>query len=117
MLNNVLLQMKKRKEKLQAYDLRFSIGKSYFTDDGRANFLTFEPFFNTFTRPAFISEKMEAWESRGLPNEKIRPPTTETTHKKKQFFWSNPYIIEVVITSLIEMLELPIFGHMNTSTI
>ena len=24
--------------------------------------------------------------------------------------------IEVVITSLIEMLELPNFGHMNTST-
>ena len=35
---------------------------------------------------------------------------------KKQFFWSNPYKIKVVITSLIEMLQLPNFGHMNTST-
>ena len=41
-----------------------------------------------------------------------RPPL-----KKKRFFWSNPYKIEVVITSLIEMLQLPNFGHMNTSTI
>ena len=36
---------------------------------------------------------------------------------KKQFFWSNPYKIKVVIASLIHMLELPNFGHMNTSTI
>ena len=36
---------------------------------------------------------------------------------KKWFFWSNPYNIEVVITSLIEMLQLPNFGHMNMSTI
>ena len=31
---------------------------------------------------------------------------------KNLFFWLNPYKIEVMITSLIEMLELPIFGHM-----
>ena len=36
---------------------------------------------------------------------------------KKRFFWSNPYKLEVMITSLIEMLELPNFGHMTTSTI
>ena len=32
-------------------------------------------------------------------------------------FWSNPYKVEVIITSLIEMLQLPNFGHMTTSTI
>ena len=32
-------------------------------------------------------------------------------------FWSNPYKIGVVITSLIEMLQLPNFGHITTSTI
>ena len=36
---------------------------------------------------------------------------------KKNFFWLNPYKIEVIITSLIEKLELPNFGHMTTSTI
>ena len=36
---------------------------------------------------------------------------------KKQFFWSNSYTIEVMITSLIEMLQLPNFDHINTSTI
>ena len=37
-----------------------------------------------------------------------RPPL-----KKNGFFWSNPYKIEVMITSLIEMLELPNLGHMT----
>ena len=36
---------------------------------------------------------------------------------KNQFFWSNPYKIEVMITSVIEMLELPNFGQMTASTI
>ena len=35
----------------------------------------------------------------------------------KKFFWSNPYEIELMVTSLIEMTELPNFGHMITSTI
>ena len=42
---------------------------------------------------------------------------TKTTPRRKRLFWSNPYKIEVVITSLIEMPQLPNFGHMNTSTI
>ena len=36
---------------------------------------------------------------------------------KKQFFWSKPYKIEVMITSLIEILVLPNFSHMTTFTI
>ena len=36
---------------------------------------------------------------------------------KKCFFWSNPYKIEVMITSLTQMLESPNFGHMTTSII
>ena len=36
---------------------------------------------------------------------------------KKWFFWSNPYKIEAMITFLLEMLQLPDFGHMTASTI
>ena len=36
---------------------------------------------------------------------------------RPQNSWSNPYKIEVMITSLIEMLELPKFGHTTASTI
>ena len=35
---------------------------------------------------------------------------------KKWLFWSNLYKIEVKVTSFIEMLELPNFGHMTIST-
>ena len=41
----------------------------------------------------------------------------EHSSKKIVFFWSDPYKIEVVISSVIEMLELPNFCHMTTSTI
>ena len=36
---------------------------------------------------------------------------------KKRVFWSSPYKMKVVITSLIEMLQLPNFDRMNTSII
>ena len=42
---------------------------------------------------------------------------TKTTPQKKQFFWSDPYKIEVMIISLTEMLELTNFGCRTTSTI
>ena len=36
---------------------------------------------------------------------------------KGRFFWSYPYKVEVMITSLMEMLTLTNFGNMTTSTI
>ena len=38
---------------------------------------------------------------------------TKTTPQKKWYFWSNPYKIEVMITSLIEMLELRLVTWTN----
>ena len=42
---------------------------------------------------------------------------TKTTPQKKRFFWPNPYKLEVMITCLIEMLELQNFGQMITTTV
>ena len=42
---------------------------------------------------------------------------TKTTRQKKRFFWSNPKKIEAMITFLIEMLQLPNFGHITASII
>ena len=42
---------------------------------------------------------------------------SSVTPQKSFLFWSNPYKIEIIMTSVIEMLELPNFGHINTSTI
>ena len=64
------------------------------------NFLTFS--FNTFDRlSASISPKL-------LNLNQDHP-------SKMCFFWSNLYKNDVTITSLIQMLELPNFGHMTIS--
>ena len=42
---------------------------------------------------------------------------TNTTPQEKWFFWSKLYKIELIIHSLIEMLELPDFAHMRKPTI
>ena len=34
-----------------------------------------------------------------------------------KWHWSNLYKIDIIITSLTEMLELPNFGHMTTFTL
>ena len=44
----------------------------------------------------------------------ISSATSKTTPQEKWFFLSNPYKIEVMITSPIEMLELPNYDHMTT---
>ena len=69
---------------------------------GPQNFLTFS--FNPFARV--------------VQNFKFLPSTSpkllnlnQDNLSKKQFFWSNPYKIEIMITFLIEMLQLPNFGH------
>ena len=73
------------------------------------NFLTFS--FNPFDR---LVQNFKFVPSAGP---KLLNLNQDHPSKKKQFFWSNPYKIEVIITSLIQMLELPNFGHMTKSTI
>ena len=72
------------------------------------NFLTFS--FNPFS-PQLQNFKFAPSASLKLLNLNQDYPS------KKWFFWSNPYKVEVMITFLIEMLQLPNFGHMTTSTI
>ena len=50
-----------------------------------------------------------------IPRPKSKIIELETTASLKKL-WSSPYNIEVMITSLIEMLVLLNVGHMTTST-
>ena len=61
MLNNALLQ---------AYDLCFLIGKSYFSNDESKNYLIFQSIVNTFKRLTG-TETIVAWESKGWSPETI----------------------------------------------
>ena len=74
------------------------------------NFLTFS--FNTFSS-LVQNFKFVPSASFKLLNLNQDHPSPQ----KKRFFLSNRYKIEVMITFLIEMLQLPNFGHMNTSII
>ena len=63
----------------------------------------------------FLQDKKSAMDTVLAPinaNVTMVPPGS-----KMRYFWSNPYRIEVIITSVTEMLELPNFGHMTTFTL
>ena len=66
--------------------------------------LTLLPHWCNILRPYIVS----------IPSYRTR---TKSIPQKIWFFWSNPCKIEVMITSLIEILELPNFDHVTISTI
>ena len=72
------------------------------------NFLTFS--FNPFSTLVLNFKVIPTASPKFLNLNQDHP-------SKKWFFWSNPYKIEVMITSLIEILGSPNFGHMTTSTV
>ena len=75
---------------------------------GFQNFLTFS--FNLF---ATLVQNLKF-----VPSASHKLLNLNQDHlSKKRFSWSNPYKIEVMITFLIEILQLPNFGHMTTSII
>ena len=63
------------------------------------SFLTLWPHWCKISRPKLVPVQIIELEARAP--------------LKKSFFWSNSWNIEIMITSLVEMLELPNFGHMT----
>ena len=52
---------------------------------------------------------------KNIPSASLKFLNFNQDHSSKiSFFWSNPQKIEVMITPLTEMLDLPNFGHMIT---
>ena len=73
------------------------------------NFLAFS--FNPFATMVKNCRVISSASPKLLNLNEDHPP-------KKWFFWSNPYKIEIMITSLIEKIELLAnFSHMTTPTI
>ena len=61
--------------KLKTFDSGYFIGKSHFEEDGTQNYLVFQPmgkYFKLMTNTLYIL----SWQSKGLSNENIDPPTT-----------------------------------------
>ena len=63
----------------------------------------------------FLPHLRKSWRPLLVPVPNYWTSTKSSLHRN-WFFWANPYKIEVMITSLIEMLDLSNFGHMTTST-
>ena len=62
--------------KLKIFDLSYYNGKSYFEEDGKANYLTFQPLNKYFKVGDGNPDYALSWMSKGLSNESMRPPTT-----------------------------------------
>ena len=61
--------------KLKTFDSTYFIGKSHLEEDGTQNYLVFQPihkYFKLITNTLSIL----SWQSKGLSNENIDPPTT-----------------------------------------
>ena len=55
--------------------MSYFIAKSYFEEDGTPNYLVFQP-LDRYFKTAVNSNYILSWESKGLSNESIKPPTT-----------------------------------------
>ena len=62
-------------KKLKTFDSSYFRGKSHFKEDGRQNYLAFQPikiYFKVIANQLYIS----SWKSKGLSDETIKPPVT-----------------------------------------
>ena len=81
-LNRIITQNKSKHllvenelKKLKIFDSSSFIGKSHFDENGRQNYLVFQPinkYFKVITNTDYVS----SWKSKGLSAEIIKQPTT-----------------------------------------
>ena len=63
--------------KLKTFDSGYFIGKSHFEEDGVQNYLVFQPLNKYFKVITNANTKyISSWQSKGLSDETIKPPTT-----------------------------------------
>ena len=63
--------------KLTTFDSSYFIGKSHFEEDGKQNYLVFQPIVRYFKVNAITNtDYVSSWKSKGLSAETIKPPTT-----------------------------------------
>ena len=63
-------------KKLKTFDSIYFRGKSHFEDDGTQNWLVFQPIQRNFKTASANNSNILSWKSKGLPDESIKPPTT-----------------------------------------
>ena len=77
--NTKITSIESNVKKLQAYDLSYFTGKQYFDEgDTQQNYLVFLPIKKYFKLNSVVNtaDYVLSWQSKGLSNESIKPPTT-----------------------------------------
>ena len=63
-------------KKLQAFDLSYFVGESYFYNDWLENCLMFQPVFKYFQSFSDTVDRILGWKSKGLSEESATTPAT-----------------------------------------
>ena len=63
-------------KKLQTFNSSLFTGQSYFNNDRTQLYLKFQPIYKTITTFSLLKVTFSEWESKGLSNEKFKPPYT-----------------------------------------
>ena len=77
--NTKITSIESNVKKLQAYDLSYFRDKQYFDEgDGKQNYLVFLPMRKYFILNTVVGviDHVLSWQSKGMSNESIKPPTT-----------------------------------------
>ena len=67
----------------------FFVGQSYFNNDGAQLYLNFQPIYKTITTFSVLSDTISEWESKGLSNEKYKPPYVANKNLSPKLAWYN----------------------------
>ena len=74
--------------KLKTFDSSYYNGKSYFEEDGKPNYLIFQPLIKYFKVGDGNLHYILSWTSKGLLNESIKPPTTsDKSYSNIKLLW------------------------------
>ena len=76
-------------KKIEKFDAAYFRGKNYFEEDGRQNYLVFQPVYKYFEKPG---DKVSSWKSKGLSDEKIIFTTTSTNKSATKTIYDNARI-------------------------
>ena len=77
--NTKITNIENNVRQLQAYDWSYFKGKQYFDEGrGKQNYLVFLPIrkYSKFNSIVGVTDYVISWQSKGLSNESIKPPTT-----------------------------------------
>ena len=76
-------------KKLQTFHSSLFIGQSYFNNDRAQLYVIFQPICKTISTFSGLPDTISEWESKGLSNEKIKPPYTTNKSLFPKKVWMN----------------------------